>query len=222
LVGLDASDSQEVGIGDWSAMTTPYVHSGYARKENDDYQTVDERCVTALVDTLKTSDLWLMETSKIIDICGSHGSGIVRSLSNLGYNASAAPEAFVAHTADWIITNPPYDRAIVDKYVGHVLGHIDSGYVKHAAFLMRSNWDMAQSRADFFDNIYYHGQIRMRFRPWWSEERKAQPIHNYVWHIWSEEPQVCLYDRCERNIGPRIYYWPLSGEMGKLKTTPTE
>ena len=223
MVGLDASDSQETGIGDWCAMTTPYVHSGYARKENDDYQTVDGRCVTALVDTLKTSDLWLAKVHTIVDICGSHGSGIIRSLSNLGYrNVSAASEAFAAHTANWIITNPPYDRSIVDKYVKHVLRFINLGHVSHAAFLMRANWDMAQSRAVFFDNPYYHGQIRMRFCPWWSEERKAQPIHNYVWHIWSSEQPDKAADHPHGVVAPRIYYWPLSGEMGKLKTTPPE
>lgn len=28
-------------------------------------------------------------------------------------------------------------------------------------------------------------QIKLRFRPWWSESREAQPIHNYVWQVWS-------------------------------------
>ncbi len=176
----------------------------------------------ALVDTLKTSGLWLAKNHKIIDICGSHGSGIVRSLSSLGYNASAAPEAFAQHKADWIITNPPYDRVIVDKYVCNALAHVETHAVNHAAFLMRANWDRARSRAAFFDSPYYHGQIRMRFRPWWSEERKAQPIHNYVWHIWSWEQPGRAEDYPGAAINPEVYYWPLYGEMSKLKTTPTE
>jgi hypothetical protein len=36
----------------------------------------------------------------------------------------------------------------------------------------------------FAQNEYYYGQIKMLFRPWWSEDHSAQPIHNYVWHIW--------------------------------------
>ena len=43
----------------------------------------------------------------------------------------------------------------------------------------------------------YRGQTRMRFRPWWSGDRKAQPIHNYVWHVWAP------------GVGePVIRYWP--------------
>jgi hypothetical protein len=38
-----------------------------------------------------------------------------------------------------------------------------------------------------FESPFYFGQIKLLFRPWWSEERKSQPIHNYVWHIWTHE-----------------------------------
>jgi hypothetical protein len=46
-----------------------------------------------------------------------------------------------------------------------------------------------------FDHPYYYGQIKLRFRPWWSEERTAQPIHNYVWHVWRWN-----------EAGPRVLY----------------
>jgi hypothetical protein len=172
----------------------PFVHSGYERKENDDYQTVDKRCVQALIQSTSVG-------GKMIDICGSHGSSIVNILLQEGFGyAYAAPEAFVKHEGfDWIVTNPPYDRRVVDKYIEHSLAHIQKNLVYGAAFLMRANWDFASSRTKFFDHGLYAGQIRMRFRPWWTEERTAQPIHNYVWHIWS-----C--NVCEE--GPIIKYWP--------------
>ncbi len=182
-------------------MTVPFVHSNYERKENDDYQTIDERCVTALLDTFNIqSNLFVGKYHEITDICGSHGSGIINTLLKKGFiNAICEDDAFSSEiTGDWVITNPPYDRKIVNSYVEHCFKLMDSKKIYAAAFLMRANWDMAQSRSHLFDNDKYYGQIRMRFRPWWSEERKAQPIHNYVWHIWTNG----------NNKTPTIHYWP--------------
>lgn len=172
----------------------PFVHSGYERKENDDYQTVDKRCVLALMQSTSVG-------GKMIDICGSHGSSIVNTILQEGYGyAFAAPEAFGKHEGfDWIVTNPPYDRRVVDKYVEHALAHLEQNLVFGAAFLMRANWDFASTRAKFFDSDLYAGQVRMRFRPWWTEERTAQPIHNYVWHLWTRIPN---------GEPPFIIYWP--------------
>ncbi len=173
----------------------PFVHSGYERKENDDYQTVDKRCVLALVESVPLF-------GECVDICGSHGSGIVNALREYRHDAYAAPEAFARHEEyEWIVTNPPYDRKVVNKYVEHALAHVQEGLVVGAAFLMRANWDFAASRAKFFDSPLYAGQVRMRFRPWWTEERSAQPIHNYVWHIWEQPTRP-------RAVEQKIIYWP--------------
>jgi hypothetical protein len=48
-------------------MAVPFVHSGYERKPDDDYQTVDPRCLQALLDT------WEIDGT-IVDCCGRHGS----------------------------------------------------------------------------------------------------------------------------------------------------
>jgi hypothetical protein len=183
----------------------PYVHSGYPRKENDDYQTIDERCVEALVETpeMGIGALRNQPNIKLVDICASHGSGIVSGLQRLGFVAEGLEQALVplqnlGITA--VVTNPPYDRRIVDKIVGHTLVQLaqNSGPLS-AYFLMRANWDFAAGRKGMFDNPLYRGQLRMRFRPWWSEERKAQPIHNYVWHHWS------VIDDDQK---PIVSYWP--------------
>ena len=190
-------------------MTTtnrvPFVHSGYARKENDDYQTIDTRCIQALMETPEMGlreDLIKCPNKKVVDICASHGSGIVTTLNNYGFEAEGREEAFLPLNKQGIhaiVTNPPYDRRIVDKIVCHVLEQLTvTDGPCSAYFLMRANWDFASSRSWLFDNAMYRGQLRMRFRPWWSEERKAQPIHNYVWHHWS------FFE-----AGPPIIsYWP--------------
>jgi hypothetical protein len=176
-------------------MAIPYVHSGYERKENDDYQTLDKRCVTALLQSCSG----VLPSDICTDICGSHGSGIVRHLQEAGYTAQFLTDAFTQDVPKgWIITNPPYERRIVDSYVERALSLCRDGKVNGAFFLMRANWDFAASRKHLFDNEHYSGQIRMRFRPWWTEERKAQPIHNYVWHIWTAVPKT----------RPTIMYWP--------------
>lgn len=173
----------------------PFVHSGYERKENDDYQTIDPRCVAALVQSVTLCDY-------ITDICASHGSGILDQLAQHGFeHLRGMEDAFGPYPGgNWIVTNPPYDRKIVDSFVSRALDLIKNRKAYGACFLMRANWDLASSRAKFFDNPMYYGQVRMRFRPWWSEERKAQPIHNYVWHVWKH--------RTSGKEGPRIMYWP--------------
>ena len=179
---------------------TPFVHSGYERRENDDYQTIDRRCVQALIEscTLTPSGLLRPET-KIVDFCASHGSGIVDAFVEKGFDAQGVPYAFSNLNAfDILVTNPPYDRKVVDRFVAHAIAEIRDNHIKSAYFLMRANWDFAISRAAFFDSPNYAGQIRMRFRPWWSEDRKAQPIHNYVWHCWGRVAPA----------NPIIRYWP--------------
>jgi hypothetical protein len=169
----------------------PYVHSNYERKKQDDYQTIDDRCIKALISK------WDIRGKKIVDCCASHGSGIVDHLCAAGYDASGAKDAFGSYIAEWIVTNPPYERDSVDRIANECLRRLKSGEVDGVAFLMRANWDLANKRAKLFVFPWYACQIRMRFRPWWSEERKSQPIHNFVWHIWQRS-----------EFDPTIKYYP--------------
>ena len=163
------------------SRVVPFVHSGYARIADDNYQTVDGRCLDALVATWPLS-------GRIVDPCAPQGSGIVDALSAKGFAASGASDAFGVHDTDWIVTNPPYDRKVVDSIAEWCVGHVRQGLCQGAAFLMRANWDFAVSRAKLFEAPFYAGQTRMRFRPWWSKDRTASPIHNFVWHVWLREP----------------------------------
>ena len=89
--------------------------------------------------------------------------------------------------------------------------HCQQGRVQGVALLMRPIWDLAACRTGLFDLSLYRGQTRLRFRPWWSEERKAQPIHNFVWHVWAQGEG-----------DPVVKYWSPSsaGRGGGLTSEP--
>lgn len=171
-------------------MTVPYVHSGYERRERDHYPTIDGRLVDALLDSWPVHGL-------IVDCCAPMGSGIVDRLRELKLNAHCATDAHYPVRCDWIVTNPPYKRGLVDEIAEDIVFQLECDMCIGVAMLMRANWDMAACRAKLFSRPNYRGQTRMRFRPWWSDERKAQPIHNYVWHVWTDGEGE-----------PVVRYWP--------------
>lgn len=158
-------------------MTKPYVHSRYKRIQDDNYQTVDPRCVHALADTIKLS-------GKIVDCCSPHGSKLVDALKDYGFkNAIGVGDAFGFIKADWIVSNPPYRKGLVDAIINAQLNRL--GEVHGVCMLLRNNFDFAKSRWSMFAaNPFYYGQIHMLFRPKWFTDDKASPIHNFVWHIW--------------------------------------
>lgn len=159
-------------------MKTPYVHSNYPRIEDDNYQTVDPRCVKALVGKVEIR-------GDVVDCCSPSGSGIVKEMLDLGYTARGEANAFGDWRADWVVTNPPYRKGLVDTIATKQIVRVQNKECFGFAALLRTNFDHAKTRKEMFENPYYYGQIRMCFRPYWTEERKHSPIHNYVWHIWS-------------------------------------
>lgn len=155
-----------------------YVHSRYKRVEGDNYQTVDKRCVDSFLE-------WFVPEGVCIDVCSPEGSGIVDRLVERGYEARGVRDAFVKHLqCSWVITNPPYKRPLVDKIIERQVERLESKEVEGVAVLLRANFDLARCRTWLFGNPLYYGQVRMRFRPWWTGERDKQPIHNFVWQIW--------------------------------------
>ena len=170
----------------------PFVHSRYARRADDHYPTIDGRCVQALVETWPIGGV-------IVDCCAPQGSGIVDWLCDHGHDARCAGTVDFSGHADWIVTNPPYKRGLVDEIARQAVHHCQQGRVQGVALLMRPIWDLAACRTGLFDLSLYRGQTRLQFRPWWSEERKAQPIHNFVWHVWAQGEG-----------DPVVKYWPPS------------
>jgi hypothetical protein len=171
----------------------PYVHSNYERKADDDYKTIDPRCVDALIQSIPQI------RGRLLDCCSPSGSGIVNRLKELGYNAGGLSNAFLPSDGiDWIISNPPYKRRLVDQIIWHQINRIDLERVYGVAMLLRNNFDFAKTRWTMFNNLYYYGQIHMMFRPWWVEKQESTPIHNFVWHIWTAAP---------KQHPPSVFYW---------------
>lgn len=156
----------------------PFVHSNFERVPNDFYPTIDSRCVYGFLEHFTPDGL-------CVDVCAPDGSGIVDTLKTCGHNAEGLPDAFAENiSAQWIVTNPPYKRGLVDEIINRQIQRVEQGEVNGLAVLLRSNFDFAKGRKAMFDSPLYFGQIKLRFRPWWSESREAQPIHNYVWQLW--------------------------------------
>jgi hypothetical protein len=171
---------------------SPFVKSNFPRRPKDHYPTIDTRCTDGIVKTLNISKQF-----EIVDICDDQGSAIVDHLITLGYSAHGVGDAFQENIGgDFIITNTPYERAEVGPIMRRQIKRIDDGEIFGAAFLLKTGFDHAKAYADMFDSEYYYGQVKLRFRPWWTEDRSIAPIHNYLWHVWrhdSKFPPCVLY-----------------------------
>lgn len=166
-------------------MKTHYNHSGYDRIEHDDYQTEDRRCAKALIES------WPIR-GRVVDCCAPFGSKLVDHLIHYKKDAHCIGNAFEDFSANWIVTNPPYKKDIVDNIVSACLDKLEDGRVNGVAILVRATWDFASCRTAHFERNFAC-QVHMRFRPWWGEERIAQPQHNFVWNIWEktgEKPTI--------------------------------
>lgn len=173
-----------------------FVRSGHERIADDNYQTVDRRCVQALDETMKIPDL-----VTIIDSCSPQGSGILDYFQGRKVRRAQCSDAFSKdYYCDWDIFNPPYARGLVDRIIHARLENMIVGRTRvGVAALLRTGFDHAKSRVNmFWQNESYAGQIKMLFRPLWFLDTDITPIHNYVWHIWLAD-----------NYGkpPRVWYW---------------
>jgi len=146
-----------------------YVSSGYQRHIDDHYPTIDNRCIDALLRG------WDIPLPALDPFCSQLETGLhpatVGSLSSADRFRS-------------IVTNPPYHRSVVDLLVSDCLEAL-SGKPDVVALLMRTQWDHAKSRQHLFKKPFA-ASIRLLFRPYWSDQRKASPIHSYQWLIWDK------------------------------------
>jgi hypothetical protein len=170
-------------------MTNPkMMNSGRPRIKDDDYKTVDPRCVLSLLEYFPLN-------GKIIDPCSPTGSGITDTLKIAmrfaGKEVEGSSDAFSDHKCDWIVSNTPYKRPLVDQMLNHFINELKWGNVTTGiALLYRTNFDHASTRRIFFRfEPHYYGQIKMMFRPRWFEKHEGDktPFHNFVWHIWLKE-----------------------------------
>ena len=157
-------------------MVASFTVSGYPRVDGDNYQTVDPRCLDSLLEVYDFE-------GPILDPCVSPEgeSQLVTQLIDHGYKAIGG--SLYDHNCNSVITNPPYKRDVVDKIASEILYQVQSGQLQWAALLVRSGWDQAKKRQYLFDDPAFSGLVRLTFRPWWTESRKAQPIHGYQWVV---------------------------------------
>lgn len=161
----------------------PYVHSGRRRRANDFYPTLDTRAVDAMIYHM------LRKFDVIVDMCAPEGSGIVDHLIAKGYSAFGVGDAFCDSSefkdASWGVTNPPYKIPLVDNILNAQIARVRRYELKGFAALLRANFDFAATREDMFEKCpCYFGEIKIRARLWWTEDREEGPIHNFTWHIW--------------------------------------
>jgi hypothetical protein len=168
-----------------------FVKSKFARRENDHYPTIDTRAVDAWVKFFGDMNT-TYKNMHIVDVCADQGSAIVDYLKELGYGAWGVPDAFQNRLyehplikPDWIVTNTPYERPLVEKIIERQIERVEAGEVKGAAFLLRSTFDHAASRFPLFSSKLYTGQIKIMARLWWTEIREVSPIHNYSWFVFA-------------------------------------
>jgi hypothetical protein len=185
-----------------------YMKSKYPRIPNDYYPTLDTRCVDGLLAHFSVT----ISRCRIVDMCSPSGSAIVDYLTSIGFDAHGASDAFEPSfdagkfgSSDFVrttigITNPPYTKSLVDPIMRKQIGRVEAGQLHYFAALLRTNFDHAKTRLDMFgSNPNYWGQIKLLFRPWWSESRKHMPFHQYVWHVFTHKkrddyPRVAYYD----------------------------
>lgn len=171
-----------------SKKQTPLMNSNFDRREKDFYPTIDTRCLDGLLYYFT-----LPRIMRIVDVCADQGSALVDQLQGAGYSsASGVGDAYMdgatlqqeaGGKVDWIITNTPYELSVVDKIIMRQVERVQSREIVAAAFLLRSTFDHAARRRTMFDNPAYAGQIKLCFRPWWTESRDKSPFHSYAWQI---------------------------------------
>lgn len=165
-------------------MTNALMNSGYARIAGDNYKTIDLRCTYAFLQHFTP-------TGSCVDVCAPDGSGIVDTLKERGHCAYGIADAFSDNVvAEWVISNPPYTRGLVDKIIWRQIERLVDSEVNGVAMLMRWQFDHAAFRRLMFAyNDHYLGQIKTLFRPQWFEKRPGdkQPFHSFVWHIWHRD-----------------------------------
>lgn len=148
-----------------------FTTSNFARRQNDHYPTVDARCIKSLLAAYpdipmpaldpfcnlnEPTKLYPAENGTLRDVKGRFAS---------------------------IITNPPYQKKLVDELMQSVIDAVKDGDIQVAAALMRISWDCAKTRASYW-HWPFACSLRLQYRPYWSEEpATASPIHNYQWLI---------------------------------------
>lgn len=187
--------------------------SGYARVENDFYPTPEE-CTIALIENLRSRGIEIADKVVWEPACGQgHISRVAFDAGASVLESDIAPQviggavfdftgeedftALFDGNVDFIITNPPYKRDVIDSFLAKCVMYARD-YGITCAMLMRKEVDSAVTRAQFFrDCPYFDSKIELLWRPRWIVGSTGSPRHNYAWFVWS---------RAAGNRQSEIYY----------------
>lgn len=167
---------------------TNYRNSRFERKQNDLYPTPD-----CYVDWLiaseelnnqdKTVMIWepaCGPEEKMANRLKHHGFYVETSDIISGHDFINHPDKY-PKIAKNIVTNPPYDRAICQKFVQKAID------ISHkCCMLLSSDWDFAGTRAHMFTTeSKFQCKVVINQRVKWIEGSSKNGMHNYAWYIWS-------------------------------------
>jgi hypothetical protein len=172
-------------------LSDPYVTSNFERVKDDNYETIDPRCLLGLIQG------WPEIEGILGDPCHSNGqSELVKQARMLGLDAFCVDRNTLKYDAErythWIVTNPPYSPArTLNAIIERGMTAVQNKSIAGAAYLLRTSIDHGKLRSPYFNTPLFAGVVKLQFRPWWSEKRDSSPIHNFSWFIWSaRRPQA--------------------------------
>lgn len=171
------------------------LNSPYERRENDFYAT-PAPVVDAVLD--------LLGPVKGIVLEPAAGDGAIvermrmRGIEIESFDISpAAPDIRQADFlgcadiggAKHVLTNPPYDRGIVDEFVKKSVD-IASGSNGFAALLLPVGWTAARRRAGLFEIMtsIAHVKPRIKWMAGTDADKGLSPAADHAWHLWDFRP----------------------------------
>lgn len=176
-------------------------NSGFERIDQDRYETPDFASAIILPYIAHVRCAWE-------PACAS--GKMVRVLSESGFRWVI--ETDICHGVDFlqqesppmvsvrgIVTNPPYQRGIAQRFVEHAL-ELMRPVEGTVAMLLPHGWDMAQERQHLFEpHPAWRRKIAIRKRIRWFEGTTGNPRGFHSWFLWD----------C-RNLGalPTAYWNP--------------
>ncbi|MBS3648741.1 hypothetical protein KEU06_08875 [Pseudaminobacter sp. 19-2017] len=172
--------------------------SGHERVENDFYPTPAE-CTHALLRFLEAQGRGVLDKlvwepaagqGHISKVCRLYGAQVIESdiapqTKNAVVGDFTTAVIGVEEPIDYIITNPPYKRDVIDAFMAKCVTFARE-YGVTCAMLMRNEVDSAITRRKFFlDCAQYDTKLSLLWRPRWIADSTGSPRHNYAWFIWS-------------------------------------
>lgn len=156
--------------------------SGYARKDNDKYET------PAWVTLALGPHLPIERVCHVTEPCAASGM-MIRALQFLGCRVEGTDIATGVDfltvercDADAIITNPPYGRA--DEFIEHAL-KLTAPMDGMVAMLLRADFDSAKTRRHLFaDCAQFSKKLVLTKRIVWFDGPGAAPSYNHCWYLW--------------------------------------